>query len=65
MTILLQGQVFLAKAFSGTTELSSRAERSVVEGPAVSFPGTHTRLLAPEGTVFRPTCVLEKPVFSY
>jgi hypothetical protein len=29
---------------SGTqTELSSRPERSVVEGPAVSFPGHHTR----------------------
>jgi hypothetical protein len=37
MTILLQGQVILAEALSGTTELSSRPERSVVEGPAVSF----------------------------
>jgi hypothetical protein len=39
MTILLQGQVILAEALSGTTELSSRPERSVVEGTAVSFPG--------------------------
>jgi hypothetical protein len=36
MTILLQGQVLLAEALAGTTELSSRPERSVVEGPAVS-----------------------------
>ena len=47
MTILLQGQVFFAEALAATTEtlaatteLSSRPERSVVEGPAVSFPGT-------------------------
>jgi hypothetical protein len=39
---LLHGKVFLVKAFAGTTKLSSRPERSVVEGPAVSFPGTHT-----------------------
>jgi hypothetical protein len=37
MTILLQGQVFPAKALVGPTELSSRPERSVVEGPAVLF----------------------------
>jgi hypothetical protein len=42
MTILLQGQVFLGETLAGTAELSSRPERSVVEGPAVSFPGTHT-----------------------
>jgi hypothetical protein len=38
MTILLQGQAFLAEALASTTELSSRPERSVVEGPAVSLP---------------------------
>jgi len=38
MTILLQGQLFLAEALAGITELSSRPERSVVEGPAVSLP---------------------------
>src|SRR5580658_5402579 len=32
------GQLFLAEALAGTAELSSRPERSVVEGPAVSFP---------------------------
>jgi hypothetical protein len=37
MTILLQGQVFLAEALAGTTKLSSRTERSTVEGPAVSL----------------------------
>jgi hypothetical protein len=37
MTILLRDEVFLAEAFAGTTELSSRPERSAVEGPAV-FP---------------------------
>jgi len=41
MTILLPGQVFPVEAPAGTTELSSRPERSVVEGPAVSFPGSH------------------------
>jgi hypothetical protein len=43
MTILSWGQVFLAKALAGATQLSSRPERSVVEGPAVSFPSSHTR----------------------
>jgi hypothetical protein len=38
MTILWRGQVFLAEAFAGTTELSSRPERSVVEGTCGSFP---------------------------
>jgi hypothetical protein len=33
------------------TKLSSRPERSVVEGPAVSFPDTHAVSLAP---VLRP-----------
>jgi hypothetical protein len=37
MTMLLRGQVFLAEALAGLTALSSRPERSVVEGPAVSF----------------------------
>jgi hypothetical protein len=46
MTILLQGQVFLAEALAGTTELSSRPERSVVEGPAVFFPLFHKPSLA-------------------
>ena len=38
MTILLHGQVLLTEALAGTAELSSRPERSVVEGPAVSLP---------------------------
>ena len=38
MTILLHGQVLLTEAFAGTAELSSRPERSVVEGPAVPLP---------------------------
>jgi hypothetical protein len=33
MTILLRGQVFGAKAFSGITELSSRPQRSWASGP--------------------------------
>jgi hypothetical protein len=36
------GQVFLAEALTGTTELSSRPERSEVEGPAVLSPFSHT-----------------------
>ena len=48
MTILLRGQVFLAEALAVITELSSRPERSVVEGPAVLSAGTHTRSLVPE-----------------
>src|SRR5580692_10736424 len=35
MTILLHGQVLLTEALAGTAELSSRPERSAVEGPAV------------------------------
>ena len=35
MTILSRGQVFIAEAFACTTDLSSRPERSAVEGPAV------------------------------
>ena len=38
LTILLHGQVLLTEALAGTAELSSRPERSVVEGPAVSLP---------------------------
>ena len=38
MTILLHGQVLLTEALAGTAELSSRPERSAVEGPAVSLP---------------------------
>jgi hypothetical protein len=34
-TILLRGQVLRAEVLAGTTELSSRPERSEVEGPAV------------------------------
>jgi hypothetical protein len=37
-----QGQSIPAEAVAGTTELSSRPEQSVVEGPAVRFPGIHT-----------------------
>ncbi len=36
MTVLLQGQVSFAEALDDTTKVSSRPERSVVEGPAVS-----------------------------
>src|ERR1700748_960837 len=39
MTILLRGQGFLAEAVAGKTELSSRPERSAVEGPAVFSRG--------------------------
>ena len=35
MTILLRGKVLRAEALAGKTELSSRPERSAVEGPAV------------------------------
>jgi len=42
MTIPSQSEIFYAEALAGTTKLSSRPERSAVEGPAVSFPGTHT-----------------------
>ena len=62
MTILLHGQVLLTEALAGTAELSSRPERSVVEGPAVSLPVlTQTR----EGwdidstTLFRLVFVVE------
>jgi hypothetical protein len=44
MTSSITGQVFLAEALAGTTELSSRPERSVVEGPAVSFSRFSRRL---------------------
>jgi hypothetical protein len=36
MTILLQGQVFIAKAFAGTTELSSRPKRTRISCYAAS-----------------------------
>jgi len=49
MTILLQGQAFPPKLL-GKTELSSRPERSAVEGPAVSFPSTQTPSVPEEGT---------------
>jgi hypothetical protein len=35
MTILLQDQALLVEVLAGTTELSSRPERSGVKGPAV------------------------------
>ncbi len=42
MTILLRGHGFLGDDLAGTTELSSRPERSGVEGSAVSSLGSHT-----------------------
>jgi hypothetical protein len=56
MTILLLGQVFLAEALTGTSELSSRPERSGVEGPAVAFPRVLTHPLKPDvfSTNLRP-----------
>jgi hypothetical protein len=38
----IAGQVFLGETLASITELSSRPERSVVEGPAVSFRGLHS-----------------------
>jgi hypothetical protein len=55
MTIL-----FAIENVCSQAELSSRPERSVVEGPAVSFPGSHTHSLGPE--VFR--CRLFRSLFS-
>jgi hypothetical protein len=52
MTILLHGQVLLTEALAGTAELSSRPERSVVEGPAVSL-AVLTPSLGPEVRFFR------------
>jgi hypothetical protein len=42
MTILCVGQGFFAEALAGETELSSRPERSVAEGPAVLPLSTHS-----------------------
>jgi hypothetical protein len=52
MTIPWRGQGSLAEALAGTPKLSSRPERSVVEGPAVSLahkcgPCTGTRIGTP------------------
>ena len=56
MTILLHGQVLLTEALAGTAELSSRPERSAVEGPAVSLPVlTQTLFRAGLGLATGPT----------
>jgi hypothetical protein len=44
MTIYCGFKVFIVETLNGTTSLSSRPERSVVEGPAVSFDFHHQRL---------------------